>query len=254
VIDMRVLGVGLWAPGFVNAAAWLAGEADPNAQRPKTELVGPRLRKGTSLVTRMSVEAAVQAAEQAGLDLAVTPIVFGSAYGEINIAIEQLDAMREGEGFVSPLRFKNSVHNTAPGILSIAAGNRGMATALAGGAHTFRSVLIESHCLVATGQPAVLAIVSDEPLPAPLDQRCRYEGLAVALALASDAPAGGGLGRLHNMRRGAATPERVATSRWARNPAAASLGVLDAVIRRHAGTIPITLDGDESWCIDYVLP
>ena len=90
--------------------------------------------------------------------------VFGSAYGEILIAFEQLD-MIEREGVPSPARFKNSVHNTASGHVSIATGNTGFTTALAAGPATFAMCLLEAWVWLETHGGSVIVSVADEPLP-----------------------------------------------------------------------------------------
>ena len=50
-------------------------------------------------------------------------VVVGSAFGELATLVEMLEE-RERDGLLSPLRFQNSVHNSAAGQLSIAHKNK----------------------------------------------------------------------------------------------------------------------------------
>lgn len=189
---MRVTGVGLWAPGFADAAAWRAGVADPSVARPGAPLIPARQRRRASLLTRALATALGEAAAQAGVDLATTATIFGSAYGEGATLGQLLSQRHEGDGALSPLRFAGSVHNTASGMVSIATGARGFTTSLAAGDDTLVACLDEAAGLLAAGHDAVAVVVGDEAPPAaliPAEQRCAP--LAVALVLRrAEAPAG----------------------------------------------------------------
>ncbi len=243
-----VLGLGLWTPGFPDVASYLTGSADVTAREPVCAEVGSRLKRGTSVLTRAAVEVCGQALDDAGLDAAAVATVFGSAHGEMQIALDQMDMMREGDEVVSPFRFKNSVHNTAGGLFSIAADNRGFTTAIAGGAETLPMALLEALAWLEDGDVPVVVVVADESLPPPLDAVVPFDTLAVAFALGKGE---GGRGRLAHLRRDPQVAAAPVPARFAKNPAAAALALLDALTQKRSGAVRLTATpGAEPWCVD----
>ena len=246
---VHVAGVGFWTPGYPSPRAWLDGWHDPAATRPTCALLDSRIGRYTSLVTRMAVEALEQAATQGGVRLKEAPTIFGSAYGEIRTAFDQLD-MIEREGVPSPARFKNSVHNTASGHVSIATGNTGFSTSLAAGPATFAMCLLEAFAWLEAHGRSVIVAVADEPLPDHLAAVGRYDPLGMAFHLSADSRAAGGLGRLSDLRRRnlewspAGVPERLV-----KNPCAAGLPLVEAVLGRRSGMVPVELAG-EGWSVE----
>jgi hypothetical protein len=69
----RVLGVGLWLPGFPNPKSWLAGQPVPGADAPNVGQA--KMRRRNSLVVNMVADVASQASEQAGLPLSRLRVV-----------------------------------------------------------------------------------------------------------------------------------------------------------------------------------
>ena len=259
----HVCGVGFWAVGYPNAACWLSGRRDDTAREPPADCVNVRLKRGTSLVTRMLVEVASQATAAAGFDGSQVATIFGSVSGEIQIAIAQLDMMRDGDGTVSPARFKNSVHNTAAGIFSIAHDNHGFTTALAGDEDTLAMCLIEAFGLLHAGSEEVVVAVGDEALPRPLDRFYDYRPLAVGFAL-SRSPRPNARGRIGLPRpldpseTGAAVSAgdeiscmpTGADARLLANPCAAALPLLKAVDQGLSVTLAITQSGRPNLVLD----
>jgi len=188
-VSAAVLGVGLWTPRFPDPQSWRRGQAvaDEAAATPPARLP-PKLRRRTSLLIRMVAEVAAQAVEQAGVSPQDIPIVVGSAFGELGTTIEMLDEM-EADGALSPMRFHNSVHNSAAGYLSIAHGNRRPATSLAAGNETVAMVLLEALGLLADRGGDVLAIIADEALPLQLVPTIGTGAVSAALVLRA-APGG----------------------------------------------------------------
>ena len=183
---MHVAGVGLWSPGIPDARAYLSGERD-DSKKPPVDIVASRMKRATSIMTRTAVEVVTRAARDAQWELDSFATVFGSAHGEIQIAAEQMVMMQEGSGVVSPARFKNSVHNTAAGLFSIAAGNKGFTTAVAAGLHTFPMALLEAWCLLASEeQTRVVVTICEETLPMPIVGFSDHRAMGVALALSRD--------------------------------------------------------------------
>ena len=246
---LSVAGVGLWTPGHDSPAAWIERRRDPQALRPRCDILDSRIGRYTSLVTRMAVHALEQAAAQGRAPLKEVAAIFGSAYGEIRTAFDQLD-MIEREGVPSPARFKNSVHNTAAGHVSIATGNMGFSTALAAGGATFAMCLLEAFAWLEARRGSVIVAVADEPLPDHLATVGRYEALGVAFCLSSDPPSGGGLAGLSDLRRrGPKCPPGGVPERLAGNPCAAALPLVEAVMRRRSGIVPVE-QGGEGWSVE----
>ena len=111
----RVLGMGLWMPGFPNVASWLSGRGVEGADAPNAQA---KQRRRSSLLVNMVADVAAQASARAGVPLSRLRVVVGSAFGELTTLVEMLEE-RERDGLLSPLRFQNSVHNSAAGQLSI---------------------------------------------------------------------------------------------------------------------------------------
>jgi hypothetical protein len=221
VITAYVKGMGLWT----------------GHENPPCKVVDSRLGRGTSHITRMAIESVERAGAQAKFDLSQVGTVFGSALGELEIAIEQLDMMLSEEGIVSPARFKNSVHNTAAGVLSIATKNKSFTTALAAGDHTFSAVLLEAMLILDDGLVSqAIAVVADEAPPEPIKSAradCSFEALGVAFAL--DRSPEGALAKVTLAMN--ADGERLSIpEEFGHNPCAAGLGLLRAIEARKSGT------------------
>jgi hypothetical protein len=247
VIRAEIAGMGLWSPGFADPAAWLEGRRDPAIAEPRCTLVSPRHLRFTSTLTRMGVAVFEQAVAGADLDLKTIDVTFGSSLGEIQIAVELLD-MIALEGGASPARFMNSVHNTAPGHLSIATGSRGGFVAIAGGRETVSAAFHEALCLLrAPDHGAVVVILADEALPAPIDLE-RYPSLAIAFLLRREVERP--LATITGLRRDPSAARFPVAGELAGNPCAPGLGLVDAVLRRRSG--PVRL-GDEGWCLDLAV-
>jgi acyl transferase domain-containing protein len=115
-----------------------------------------------------------------GVDVARVPLVFASAFGEMQTTLELLLQSEKGES--SPLRFQSSVHNAAQGVLSIATGHKGFATSMSAGADTFAMALVEAAGVVASGQDEVVVLVAEEA-PLPELSAASYPPLGVGLHL-----------------------------------------------------------------------
>ncbi|MFK7999432.1 MAG: beta-ketoacyl synthase chain length factor [Polyangiales bacterium] len=186
-MNVHVRGHAFWAPGYASMDAFESGDRDESLERPAIAFVDSRMKRATSLMTRMSVHCVAGAIESSGLPLDGCATVFGSEHGEIQIAVDQMVMMQDGEGRISPARFKNSVHNTAAGLFSIAAKNKGFTTALAAGADTFPLSLLEGMALLKAGDAKhVVIVVADEPLPQPIAHASTHTAMAIALALSTE--------------------------------------------------------------------
>lgn len=244
-----IRGVGLWTRSHATFDAYRDGT--PVVAPPSVEIANPRLRRGTSAVTRMAVDVATQAAHAAGFDLSSMSAVFGSSLGELDVAIEQLDMMRTGDGIVSPARFKNSVHNTASGVLSIATKNPGFTTAIAAGDHTVPACLIEAVGCLEAGDSEVVVAVVDEPPPEPFasaDAQLAFVPLAVAFALSTEAGATSmATVRALSLRDAADAP--AVPDELQHNPVASALVLVDALLQRKSGWIALSSPPAQTWAI-----
>lgn len=238
ISKVHVIAHAVWAPGYPDAQSFFAREEDVSLVEPPLAFVNSRLQRAISLMCRMAVQVVGDAIDAAGIAPSECATVFGSSHGEMQIAVDQMVMMQEGEGRLSPARFKNSVHNTAAGLFSIAAGNRGFTTAIAAGADTFPLSLLEGAALVASGEEshAVVAI-ADEPLPDPVSQFGEQRALAVAVVLSSDPS--GSRGRITLPAR-STEADLEAIFDYGDHPAASALRLLVALDRGHRGPVALT--------------
>ncbi len=246
----HVTGLGLWMPGLPSVAHFAEDREVPAASRPSCEALPARAKRGTSLVTCMAIDVASQAASQAGASLDRVAMVFGSALGEVQTAIDQMAMVESEDGLLSPTRFKNSVHNTASGLLSIASQNRGFSTAIAAGSETVAMCLLEAMALLEAEGGQVVVALADEPVPEPfVDESRRYDALALSFCLAAEPAAAGVLGTLEAFGRRRFEGEVEVPERVARNPIAAGIPLLRAVLAGASGRVPLELGAREPYCV-----
>lgn len=189
-------GVGLWTLGHPSYAAWVAAgmpdELDPPPDqapgKPVADLLHPRLRRRTSLLTRMIVTALAEATHQGGAAHEQTRYIVVSSWGEIVTTVELLSQLAVPGGPISPTAFHNSVHNTATGYLSIASGNHWPSTALAAGPHALEIGLLEACAGLRSpdGPADALLILAEERLPSPFARDDADPSFALALHLSRE--------------------------------------------------------------------
>lgn len=170
-------------------------------EKPDLSLLDRALRRGLSDVTRLFMHVAHGALAQAGAAARDVHVVFASAFGEIATA-EAILAQAFDENDASPARFRNSVHNTAPGLYSISTRNTFTHTAVAAGHDSVAIGLLESHLLLRDGAEQVLLVLAEEAVPEAFGSAHAYGKLAAAFVLARGGESGPpGLGHLSNLRR-----------------------------------------------------
>lgn len=244
--SVYLTGISIWSPGYADARAFVLGEHDDEVVDCANPWVSSRLGRGTSRLTRMLGEAAAVACAHAGVDPRTVSTIYTSSYGEIETMVVLLETIFAGDGQLSPMRFKNSVHNAAAGLGSIGTGNTGFSTALAAGERSFEAAMIEALVLLdERGGTAVIA-AADDRLPHPLSLQQAREGLAVGLCLSAEKPAGGSIAVFDDLRQDtdvAAIPThfvgRGLAPELATNPAAAALPLIEAAIRRESRRVPL---------------
>jgi hypothetical protein len=242
--------MGLWMPGFPDAASWLSGRAVEGADAPNAP---SKQRRRSSLLVNMVADVAAQASAAAGLPLSRLRVVVGSAFGELTTLVEMLEE-RERDGLLSPLRFQNSVHNSAAGQLSIASKNKAPAMSMAAGNDTVAMVLLEAMTLLALGGDEVLAIVADEPLPGAIWPGVRTAPVAAALVLAA---AGSGAptaaqpapALLEELLHTPAVPDAPDRPQEVDSPCAAILPLIAALGHGRYGRVNVSPAEDPRWSI-----
>ncbi|HXU02073.1 MAG TPA: beta-ketoacyl synthase chain length factor [Polyangia bacterium] len=246
----RVLGMGLWMPGFPDVASWLSGQAVAGADAPNAP---PTQRRRSSLLVNMVSDVAAQASAQAGIPLSRLRVVVGSAFGELATLVEMLEE-RERDGLLSPLRFQNSVHNAAAGQLSIAHKNKTPAMSLAAGNDTAAMVLLEALTLLALGGDEVLAVVADEALPQSIRPGHVTGAVSAALVLGATGAATNGarppLAVLEDLTQTTPASGSVARPQEVDGPSAAILPLIDALGRGGSGRIAVSPAEDPCWSIE----
>jgi len=244
-VRARVLGMGLWMPGFPDAQSWLSGRGVAGADTPNAQ---SKQRRRSSLLVNMVADVAAQASAEAGVPLSRLRVVVGSAFGELTTLVEMLEE-RERDGLLSPLRFQNSVHNSAAGQLSIASKNKTPAMSLAAGNDTVAMVLLEALTLLALGGDEVLAIVADEPLPQSIRPGLVTPAVSAALVLApddDDAPRARAV--LEDLRQ-AQSPATVDRPQEVDGPCLAILPLISALGHGRDGRVKVSPAEDPRWSI-----
>jgi hypothetical protein len=186
VRPIHVTGLSLWTPGFASLESLARGERDPAVIDCASAWVPARLLRGASRLTRMLGESAEKACLAGGADPKTVATIYGSDYGEIETMVILLDTIFRGDGQLSPMRFKNSVHNAASGLSSIGQGNQSFSTSLAAGKRTFEASMIEAMALLEDRGGSAIVAVADDSLPEPLRQLEGWEALAVGLCLSAE--------------------------------------------------------------------
>lgn len=255
-----VTGIALWAPGFAGLEAFVRGEPDPSVTDPACAWVPARLLRGSSRLTRMFGEAAAQATTAAGRDPRTIATVYTSSYGEIETMVLLLDVIFRGDGQLSPMRFKNSVHNAASGLGSIGQGNTSFSTALAAGDRSFEAGVLEAVALVSAQGGDVVVSAADDVIPAPLGALDAREALSVGVVFSAE-PGDAPLARLEAIVPGddpvplpGEALGRPISAHLALNPAAHGLPLLDALRAGRRGAIPLAYGVEAPYAVVLAAP
>lgn len=179
---ITVLGSGLCIPDAALADEW--GLAETGTQTDIDASVLPAMmRRRTSSATRVAVSAADRACAAANDDR-LSPTIFVSALGEIQITDRLCDAIARQDYPLSPTQFHNSVHNTAASYWSMATGNQAAMQAMSALQDGFALGLLEAWCQLQTSTDKVLLVSYDEAIPERLLADNHWQPCAFALLLA----------------------------------------------------------------------
>ncbi|MEY4513481.1 MAG: hypothetical protein RLZZ450_5603 [Pseudomonadota bacterium] len=264
---LTVLGFGAVAPytradapgGCFDASAALPlSPTNAAGELPKLDLalLERTLRRGLSEVTRLFMHAAKLALDDAGREPEHMHVIFASAFGEIGTAEALLSEAYEQDGS-SPARFRNSVHNTAAGLLSISTKNHLSCTAVAAGWETVPMALLEAAGQLASQADTVLLVFAEERVPNALSAEHHHGPLAAAFVLARDAAPGvvarGSLGNVRRRPRSELTAGSLAESdddNLDQHPLAAVRSLVRALAPTTNRTTVALSDGENPWCVD----
>jgi Beta-ketoacyl synthase, N-terminal domain len=165
-VSFSIASHAAWAPTVETEEAWRAWAnvnyvitGDNGAP---VNAMPPLLRRRAGFLGKMALEVAYQCLGQC-IDV---PTVFTSRHGDAARSVGLLLDLAKGMP-LSPTSFGLSVHNATSGLFSIARGNRASNIALAAGKSSVEHAVIEACGLLAEGEPAVLLVAYDCPLPAP---------------------------------------------------------------------------------------
>jgi hypothetical protein len=252
---LTVLGFGALA-SYNRASDVATGPASAASELPKLDLalLERTLRRSLSEVTRLFMHAAKLALDDAGRSAEGMHVIFASAFGEIATAEALLAEAYDANGS-SPARFRNSVHNTAAGLLSISSRNQLACTAVAAGWETVAMALFEAAAQLANGDDPVLLVFAEERVPTALSAEHSHGPLAAAFVLTRrDEPHARRRGTLANLRRAprAALDLALHGDAYAADdahPLAGVLALAHALARGGSSTLALG-EGSHPWCVD----
>ena len=241
-------GIAVIGPGLANwpdAATVLSGQqsyAPGPLVVPAPAALPPAERRRVGRITRLAIEAGLDACGRAGLDTTKLATVFASSGGDGDNYHAICETLATTMRQLSPTRFHNSVHNATAGYWSIATGAMAPSTALCAYDASFAAGLLEALTQVVSGRAPVLLIACDTSYPPPLHEtRPVLDGFAVAMVLAF------ARGK-HSLARLAAALVAAPADRCdlaalealrVQIPPARSLPLLACIARRQAGSVVI---------------
>jgi Beta-ketoacyl synthase, N-terminal domain len=165
-VSFSIASYAAWAPKMETKEAWIEWANTNHPIRGEfaapVQAMPPMLRRRAGFLGKMALEVAYQCLGER-IDV---PIVFSSRHGEASRSVDLLLDLAKGV-LLSPTSFGLSVHNATGGLFSIARGDHASNIALSAGRSSVEHAVIEACGLLAEGEPAVLLVVYDCPLPTP---------------------------------------------------------------------------------------
>ena len=164
-LSFSIVSSAAWAPGVETPDAWLAWSRGhlslKKESEPALRAMAPMLRRRAGSLSKMALEVAYEClGERANV-----PMVFCSRHGESARSVDLLLDLANRIP-LSPTSFALSVHNATAGLFSMARLDHAASTALAAGRSSVEHAVIEACAILAEGEPEVLLVVYDCPLPA----------------------------------------------------------------------------------------
>ena len=267
--SLAVESVGLVAPGLTGWAASREVLAGWRPYRPEplpalsAALLPANERRRVTATIKLALQAAQEAMTQApafnpdrapGARGEAVRTVFASSGGDSEVLDKICTALTQPDRPVSPVHFHQSVHNTPSGYWSIATGCTQPSLSLSAYDGSFAAGLREAAGLAWTEGGRVLLVAYDLPLPPTLAQRrVIVAPFAVALLL-NPAATGQRLAVLRLPPTAAGPADRLDDPGLERlrtgNPAARSLPLLRAIVRREAATLTLAASDDALFEVD----
>lgn len=193
-LDIRIEGIGFWAPGWPNwqaARAGLRGElqADPAVTKPNPSILVAAERRRAPTPVLLACEVAAQACAESGRDVDSLASVFASTHGDLVITDYMCSTIASAPRELSPIKFHNSVHNAPAGYWTIAAHCHAASTSISSWHSTFAIALFEAALQANADQSPVLLAAYDTESPSPLTEvspASTIFGVAMVVSPASD--------------------------------------------------------------------
>jgi Beta-ketoacyl synthase, N-terminal domain len=165
-VSFSIASHAAWAPKLETREAWLAWASEDYIITGSVEApihrMPPMLRRRAGFLGKMALEVAYQCLGRR-IDV---PTVFTSQHGDAARSVDLLLDLAKDVP-LSPTSFGLSVHNAIGGLFSIARGDHSSHVALAAGQSSVEHAVIEACGMLADGEPAVLLVAYDCPLPTP---------------------------------------------------------------------------------------
>jgi hypothetical protein len=189
-LEVRIEGIGFWAPGWADwnaASAGLRGDgqADSSVIKPTPSLLAAAERRRAPLPVLLACEISAQACAASGHAVDSLPSVFASTHGDLVITDYMCATLASAPRELSPIRFHNSVHNAPAGYWTIAAHCHAGSTSISSWHSTFGVALFEAAVQANAEQMPVLLSAYDADSPGPLagvsPSSCLY-GVALVIA------------------------------------------------------------------------
>lgn len=142
-------------------ASSVAEQSSRNLTLPKLDWVPPIQRRRLSQFTK----SALFGANNAMPDDIEIPVIFSSRHGDLHKTSGLLQGLAEQEP-LSPTAFALSVHNAAPGLLSIFTNNKAAANTVSSGKSTILMAIVDAYArLKSMEDEQILVIHCDQRLP-----------------------------------------------------------------------------------------
>ena len=190
-MKISVSGIGIWAHGIANWEEFHDWRQSPDtsslaaeATAPPADIIPPREKRRVPLITRMAIEAGIQACRMASIDPGEATTVFSSCMGDTDVTDYMCRVLATPEKAMSPTKFHNSVHNATSGYWSIFTGGHHSGGFVGAYLHSFATALIEAAALSISENKPTLLVMYDIANRNPMHDACPIDTpLAYALLL-----------------------------------------------------------------------
>ena len=167
-------GIGCLAPGLPDwptTRAVLRGEqayAGAATLLPVPAILPPAERRRASRVVKLTLAIGLEAATQAGVDVATLATVFAASGADGHTCHAICEQLATDDRQISPTRFHNSVHNAAAGYWGIATRSMAPCQVICAYDASFGAGLLDALGQVAADRQSTLLLAYDGEYPAPL--------------------------------------------------------------------------------------